>query len=155
VAGALFSLVRHERAVGRPEVPPAWRALVATPGRAAAAALIALLLAVSAVSARTVPLLLTDASGERVVAHCGVQYFVFGAGDSRVQHACRNAYGGHALVLFPTLLALGISAGWLLRAVRRDLPTTGGEPAGPRAATRRRRASRDPDGRADVDPAST
>ena len=95
-----------------------WREVTRTPGRAALATFdVAALLAVLA-AAQPVDLTTTDAAGP-LRAHCALQYYVLGVGDSAVRHACRTAYGPRASVFFIMLSVVVIGFAVLARLIRR------------------------------------
>ena len=98
-----------------------WRDVTRTPARAALATFdVAALVAVVAAS-QPVDLVTTDAGGT-LRAHCGLQYFVVGAANSAVGHACRRAYAPRASVFVAMLAIFVIGVVVLSRMLRRGVP---------------------------------
>ena len=83
--------------------------LWATPSRAAATTLVAVLLVVCAIALQPVEASGTDAAGS-FKAECGVSMYLFGHPSAAVQQTCRDAYTGHAVALF-------VAGGALLAAI--------------------------------------
>lgn len=103
-----------------PGEPTLWSAIAATPGRAALAVLDVALL-VTAIAALQPVTLTTADHVSSLNARCGLQYFVFGASNSAVGQACRNAYEPRAALFFVTLAALILGVIALARMVRRSV----------------------------------
>jgi hypothetical protein len=98
-----------------------WHQVTSTPARAALATFdMAALLGVLA-AAQPVSIATTDATGP-LRAHCALQYYVLGAANSAVRHACRSAYRPRALVFFLMLSVVVIGAAVLVRMIRRPVP---------------------------------
>jgi hypothetical protein len=114
------ALLLRAIAQGEPAEATPWPALAATPGRAALAVLDLALLVTAVAALQPVTLATADPAGP-LNAHCGLQYFVFGASNSAVGHACRNSYGPRAAVFFVALAGLVVGVVALARMVRRPV----------------------------------
>jgi hypothetical protein len=91
-----------------------WSQLTSTPGRAALATLDgAALLAVIA-AAQPITVVTADAAGP-LRAHCGLQYYVFGAANSAVGDSCRRAYGSRATFFVIALVLFVVATAALAR----------------------------------------
>lgn len=106
-------------ASGAPDEATPWPAL-ATPGRAALAVLDLALLVTAVAALQPVTLATADPAGP-LDARCGLQYFVFGASNSTVGHACRSAYGPRAALFFVALAGLVVGVIPLARVARRPV----------------------------------
>jgi hypothetical protein len=116
---ALAGLVVSARATRGPAAGAvSWvRRQWSTPARAALLTFDVVVVVIAVASLRTVSVATVDAQGP-LVAHCGIAYYLFGSANPPVQHACRAAYGGHALVFFLTMGVLILSVAGLGRVVR-------------------------------------